>query len=367
MKNCLIKNYLWSKLSLDERKNILKRPAMSQQVEFKAKVREIVESVKNGGDAQIIEMTKNFDKVSLTTLEVSKTELSDSYSKIVPKVLACIESALVNIEAFHKLQIPIPIELEVLPGVKCMRRALPIDRVGLYVPGGTAPLVSTVLMLGVPANLAKCETKILCTPPGPDGSINPYILVTAQLVGIKRIFKIGGAQAISAMAYGSESVPKVDKIFGPGNNWVSEAKMLCASDAEGAACDMPAGPSEVMVLADSSSNSEFVAADLLSQAEHSVDAQVILVSDSAKLIEDVGKCVESQLEELPRKNIAEKALLGSLSILVENRTDFMDIVNSYAPIPMFSASIRSVSLSPMTKDFAISNSPDVRYFLTRPK
>ena len=234
-----------------------------------------------------------------------------------------MERAISQIERFHRATSPKRVDVEVSPGLRCSRVPVPIERVGLYIPGGTAPLPSTVLMLGVPARLAACPTRILCTPPQKDGSIDPHVIVAADLCGIDELFKLGGAQAIAAMAYGTASVPKVDKIFGPGNSWVTEAKAQVAGDPAGAAIDMPAGPSEVMVVADASARPEFVAADLLSQAEHGTDSQVILVSPSEPFLLAAIDAVESQLALLPRRDIASRSLANSRFILTADLEEAM--------------------------------------------
>ena len=274
---------LWKKTSPAERKRILCRPTQSGDPEFPQRVRRIIESVRRDKDSALMKFAEQFDKVRLSSLKATPQEMSKAYQQISSTTLNSLKEAIRRVSLFHEAQLPRPVELEISPGIRCERRFFPINRVGLYIPAGTAPLPSTVIMLGVPSRIAGCRTRILATPPRSDQSIDPSILVAADLLGIREIYKMGGAQAIAAMAYGTETVPKVDKIFGPGNSWVTEAKQQISQDPAGAACDMPAGPSEVMVIADSSANPAFVAADLLSQAEHGSDSQVILIATSGTL------------------------------------------------------------------------------------
>lgn len=292
-------------------------------------VRNIFNRVKKSGDNALRELTQQFDKVNVGSLEVSKDEFQKAEKSLSQDLKDAIKSAASNIEKFHSAQKKESVKIETTPGVTCWRQAVPIEKIGIYIPGGSAPLFSTVLMLGVPAKLAKCRKVILCSPPDKSGEINPAILFAAQLVGIERVYKVGGAQAVAAMAFGTESIERVYKIFGPGNQYVTKAKQLVTE--EGIAIDMPAGPSEVLIMADDSSNPAFVAADLLSQAEHGEDSQVILVVNDQNLVPAIQKEIESQLKDLPRRAIAEKALLHSRGIVMEDPREAVAFVNEYAP------------------------------------
>lgn len=308
---------------------LLKRPVIDA-LSLEQRVVPILQSVKNGGDAALKAMTQQFDGVELETILVSKAELSEAAPLVDQALKDAIEVARVNIEKFHKAQKEVSIsKIETTKGVTCWRESRPIEKVGLYIPGGTAPLFSTILMLVVPAKLAGCKEIVLCTPPNKEGKIHPAILYTANLLGVKKVAKVGGAQAIAALAYGTESVSKVYKIFGPGNQYVTAAKQLV--NKEGTAIDMPAGPSEVAVLADESANPKFVAADLLSQAEHGVDSQVILVSTSEDVVDKVTQEVINQLAELPRKEMAAKSLMNSRAFVVDSMDTAMEMMNAYAP------------------------------------
>jgi len=303
---------------------LLARPVQSTQ-QIETVVAPIMAQVRAGGDAALVELTNKFDKVDLTAdgLEVSADELDAAEAQLSDELKDAIRQAYRNIRVFHEAQKQPVQKIETMPGVTCWRKSVGIERVGLYVPGGTAPLFSTVLMLGVPAQLAGCREVVLCTP-----GHHPAILFAARLVGVTRVFRIGGAQAIAAMTYGTESVPQVDKIFGPGNQYVTAAKMLVAK--EGMAIDMPAGPSEVAIYADDTAVPSFVAADLLSQAEHGADSQVLLVSTSRKLVNSVNLTIGTQLNRLPRREVATKALANSKAILVETQQDAIDLLNQYA-------------------------------------
>lgn len=292
-------------------------------------VREVLQDIKSNGQAAVEKYSLRFDKVQIQNPRVSETEFAAAAQLVSPELKAAIQIAKKNIEVFHAAQKEQPKIIDTMPGVSCWRKSVAIETIGLYIPGGTAPLFSTILMLGIPARLAGCRRIILCTPPGLSGNIHPAILYTAQLIGIDTIFKTGGVQAIAAMAYGTELVPKVDKIFGPGNRYVTCAKQLISQ--EGIAIDLPAGPSEVAVLADDSCIPAFVAADLLSQAEHGEDSQVILVSPSEEVIRAVNEELQTQLELLPRKEIAAKALENSKAILVKNYAEALELLNAYAP------------------------------------
>jgi histidinol dehydrogenase len=289
----------------------------------------ILKEVKERGDNAIIEFTAKFDKVKLIDLAVTEGELSYAKHEVKEDLKKALKVAIDNISLFHKSQIHESASCQTAPGIRCWQKSLPIEKVGLYIPGGTAPLVSTVLMLAIPAKLAGCKEIVLCSPPGQDGKIHPAILYAADLLGITKIYKIGGAQAIAAMAYGTETVPKVYKIFGPGNQYVQAAKLQVS--LENIAIDMPAGPSEVAIMADDSAIPAFVASDLLSQAEHGIDSQVILISTSEILVNEVKKEIAFQLKKLPRKEIASKALENSKIILVKDDETMVEMINEYAP------------------------------------
>lgn len=308
--------------------DILKRPALNTESLFDT-VRGIINRVRAEGDAAVIEYEATFDKAILTSLAVTEAELEEGVALVSEELKAAISLAKKNIETFHASQRFVGHKVETMEGVICWQKAVGIEKVGLYIPGGTAPLFSTVLMLAVPAKIAGCKEIVLCTPPDKNGKIHPAILFAAQMAGVSKIFKAGGVQAIAAMAYGTESVPKVYKIFGPGNQYVTAAKQLVS--LRDVAIDMPAGPSEVEVLADDSANPVFVAADLLSQAEHGVDSQAVLITTSEKLQGDVMKEVERQLAELPRREIAEKSLANSKLILVKDMDEALELTNEYAP------------------------------------
>ncbi|WP_299708840.1 histidinol dehydrogenase [uncultured Pontibacter sp.] len=285
--------------------------------------------VQERGDAGLFELTQKYDGVQLDSLYTTAEEIVAAEAVLSEELKAAILQAYSNINLFHAQQAEQTKQVETMPGVTCWRKSVAIEKVGLYIPGGTAPLFSTLLMLGVPAKLAGCSEIILCTPPSKDGTIHPAILYTASLLGIARIAKVGGAQAIAAMAFGTESVPAVNKIFGPGNQYVTVAKQMLSKT--GVAIDLPAGPSEVLVIADDSANPAFVAADLLSQAEHGADSQVILLTTSAKFLTEVEKELEAQLDVLPRKEFATKALNNSLGILLSDVKEMLAFSNLYAP------------------------------------
>lgn len=307
---------------------ILKRPTMDFS-EIESVVSEILENVRKNGDEALKFYSKKFDKANLESFEVSKSEFEEAEYLISDDLKNAIQTAYKNIKKFHAAQAPKTEIIETMPGVKCWRKSVPIQKVGLYIPGGTAPLFSTVLMLGIPAQLAQCQEIILTSPPNSEGKIHPAILYASQLVGVTKIFKIGGAQAVAAMAFGTESVPQVYKIFGPGNQFVTTAKMLV--NKTGIPIDMPAGPSEVLVVADETSRSDFVAADLLSQAEHGADSQVILVAFEEEKVTEIQSEISKQLTVLPRKEIAEKALKNSVAVVVNSEKEARNIVNFYAP------------------------------------
>lgn len=307
---------------------ILQRPTYNSQLLYKS-VEPILEEVKQRGDDALKQFTLQYDQVAIDAFELSRAEMEASTSMLSVQLKQAIEMARRNIWKFHTSQMTESKEIQTSPGVYCWQKSVPIDKVGLYVPGGSAPLFSTVLMLGIPAQIAECKEVILCTPPDKSGNIHPAIVYAAKVAGIHRIFKVGGAQAIAAMAYGTETIPKVYKIFGPGNQYVTAAKQLVS--LQQVAIDLPAGPSEVEVLADHTAIPEFVAADLLSQAEHGVDSQSLLITVSESLIADVPIAIEQQLAALPRRDIAVKALENSKLILLHTLEEAVEMTNEYAP------------------------------------
>lgn len=311
-----------------EVRELITRPT-KDAADLSALVSQVLARIQREGDAAVLDYERQFDHVELTSLAVTEAEFQAAEALVGPELKSALELAHANIARFHEAQRYAGIELETAPGVRCWQRSVPIEKVGLYIPGGTAPLFSTVLMLATPARIAGCREIVLCTPPRPDGTVNPAILVAARIAGVSRVFKAGGVQAIGAMAYGTESVPKVYKIFGPGNQFVQCAKQLVS--LADVAIDLPAGPSEVEVIADATANPVFVAADLLSQAEHGVDSQVLLVTTSEQLLRDVQAEVELQLQVLPRKEIAAAALDHSRLVLVATMDEALAISNRYAP------------------------------------
>jgi len=321
----------WNTLNDAERSDALARPAQSRAEELRHGVERIIAEVRAKGDTALRELSARYDRCTLDAIEVSDAEFAAAEAKLAPELKAAIREAAARIEAFHTAAAPQPVGVNTAVGVRVERILRPISRVGLYVPAGSAPLPSTALMLGVPARIAGCREVVLCSPARADGSCDEAVLFTARLVGVHRVFKLGGAQAIAAMAYGTESVPRCDKLFGPGNAWVTEAKLQVSSDPNGAAIDMPAGPSEVLVVADAEANPVFVAADLLSQAEHGPDSQVVLVSPSAALLDKVAAEVDRQCAQLPRGAIAEQALAQSRLIEVQSLAQAVEVSNRYAP------------------------------------
>ena len=307
---------------------LLQRPSFDA-AELLPKVQSILDTVASEGDAALFRLSETFDQVQLKTIAIDPAMIQAAEALVAPALKTAIQSAKVNIEIFHQAQIKKEEKIETMPGVWCWRKAVGIEKVGIYIPGGTAPLFSTVLMLGVPAKLAGCKEVILCTPPRKDGTVDPAILYAAGLVGIEQIYTIGGAQAIAAMAYGTATVPKVFKIFGPGNQYVTAAKQLIQQ--QGVAIDMPAGPSEVCVYADETAVPAFVAADLLSQAEHVADSQVLLIASNNNIVEQVQLELAQQLAELPRADFATKALGHSKAIVIALREDAIQLINAYAP------------------------------------
>ena len=311
-----------------EWQKIVERPHLdvSQLNEIVASV---LADVRQRGDEAVKGYELKFDHVDLSSLEVTKSEIDEAEKLVSKDLKEAIQLAHANIKTFHESQRFRTKKVETMPGVTCWQKSVPIEKVGLYIPGGTAPLFSTVLMLATPAKIAGCKEIVLCTPPNREGKVNPAILMAAKIAGVSKIFKAGGVQAIGAMAYGTESIPKVYKIFGPGNQYVMAAKQQVSIHDVG--IDMPAGPSEVCVIADDTANAEFVAADLLSQAEHGADSQVFLITISNKFIDEVQKELDKQLEALPRKEIAQKALANSMLVLVSDMRDAIDLSNTYAP------------------------------------
>ncbi len=292
-------------------------------------VRTILNRVKSEGDRALLDYAIKYDRILISDIKVSQPESDESVSLVPESLKTAISLAKENIEKFHLTQLVQEQVVETVPGVKCWRKNVPVEKVGIYIPGGSAPLFSTVLMLAIPAKIAGCSQIVMCTPPGKDGKVNPLILYTARVAGVTEIFKTGGAQAIAAMAYGTQSIPRVYKIFGPGNQYVTKAKEIVQS--EGTAIDIPAGPSEVLVIADANANPVFVAADLLSQSEHGPDSQVVLVTDNPDIIEKVTGELEKQLQELPRKEIAGLALKNSFSVILDSLEECMEFSNLYAP------------------------------------
>ncbi|HET9446122.1 MAG TPA: histidinol dehydrogenase [Steroidobacteraceae bacterium] len=321
----------WTTLSAEQRRQALSRPAQQSSTEFQQRVREILSEVRARGDSALLEFTRRFDGVALKEIEVTTAEFAAGETALDSEKRQAIDRAIENVRRFHEAQVGVPLRVETSPGVVCERHFHPIDAVGLYVPAGVAPLPSTAIMLAVPARIAGCPTRIICTPPRPDGTADPAVLTIANLCGVRRVFKLGGAQAIAAMAYGTESVPKVDKIFGPGSSWVTAAKLQVANDPEGAALDLPAGPSEVLVIADSTARAEFVAADLLAQAEHSSDAQAILVTTSSALAEATVAQVEAQMQRLGRADTMRKSMEHARLFVVDTIDAAIEINNTYAP------------------------------------
>jgi histidinol dehydrogenase len=321
----------WSRLSAAERAALLKRPAQRDSAELERSVAAIIAAVRSRGDAALADYTQRLDGVLPATLEVDAAEFAAAEAALPAVARAAIERAIANVRRFHEAQRPPPLALDTAPGVRCERVEVPIEAVGLYVPAGSAPLPSAAIMTAVPAALAGCPTRVLCTPPRPHGGADPAVLVAARRCGVTRVFKVGGAQAIAAMAYGTATIPKVDKICGPGNAYVTAAKLMVARDPEGAALDLPAGPSEVLVIADHSARAAFVAADLLAQAEHDPAAQVILVTTSAVLAEAVAAEVLVRQAVLSRRAIIARAFESSRAIVVPDLETAFAVSNSYAP------------------------------------
>ncbi|MGS6582347.1 histidinol dehydrogenase [Vibrio diabolicus] len=322
-----MRTVVWQSLSEEQQDSILERPAIAEGANITAAVSEVIAKVRNEGDSALNELTEKFDRVKPESIRVSSQEIKAASERLSESMKNALEQAYANISKFHKAQKPQPIKVETQPGVLCEQVTRPIQKVGLYIPGGSAPLPSTVLMLGVPAKIAGCRKVVLCSPP----PIADEILYVAKLCGIDEVYNVGGGQAVAAMAYGTETVSKVDKIFGPGNAYVTEAKRQVSNDFRGAAIDMPAGPSEVLVIADETADPDFIAADLLSQAEHGPDSQVVLVTPSPIVADQVTDAVQRQLKALSRADIAQKALASSLIIISESITQAVSISNYYGP------------------------------------
>ena len=321
-----MKNIMYPRI--DQWSQILKRPTQTVK-EIETTVNEVFKDIKSNGDSAIRKYTEQFDKVSLSSFLITQDEIKTAVQCISNELKEAIQLAAGNIEKFHNAQKTEKVYQETMPGVVCWQEKRPIQKVGLYIPGGTAPLFSTVLMLAIPAKIAGCKEIVLCSPPNKEGRIANEILYAASLCGVTNIYKVGGIQAISGLTFGTETIPKVYKIFGPGNQFVTVAKQIATK--YGVAIDMPAGPSELLIMADDFANPSFVASDLLSQAEHGIDSQVILVSTSKKTIENVSKALKKQLEKLPRKEIAAQAIENSRSILVKNSEEALELINQYAP------------------------------------
>ena len=321
----------WSDLSSDARATLLQRPALKDHADINAEAANIIAAVRKFGDTALYDFATQFDGCTLDQLKISEEEIDAAEAALSLDAKAAINVAIANVRRFHQAQLPSDIDVEIGPGIRCERVSQPIDAVGLYVPAGSAPLPSTAIMLAVPAAIAECPQRILCTPPDKQGKVNAATLVAARRSGIMDIFKVGGAQAIAAMAYGTETIPKTDRIFGPGSARVTAAKTLVAGDPNGASIDFPAGPSEVLVIADACADPAFVAADLLSQAEHGEDSQVILLTDSRSLAEATVREVKRQLHSLPRQEIARRALKSGRVVLTGDIATAIEISNNYAP------------------------------------
>lgn len=321
----------WSLLSAQERRVALRRPAQQDTDALHGRVREIIRDVRTRGDAALLEYTRRFDGVALESVEVGTAEFAAAETALNAEQRHALDRAISNVRRFHEAQLGAPLRVETSPGVVCERQFRAIDAVGLYVPAGVAPLPSTAIMLAVPARIAGCPTRIICTPPRRDGSADPAVLTVANLCGVTRVLKVGGAQAVAAMAYGTHSVPKVDKIFGPGSAWVTAAKLLVANDPEGAALDLPAGPSEVLVVADETARAEFIAADLLAQAEHSVDAQAVFVTTSDALARATLMQIEEQMARLDREATLRQSISHARLFVVDTLDAAIELSNAYAP------------------------------------
>lgn len=321
----------WDSLDADKRRAVLQRPPQAREEKLIDGVARIIAQVRADGDSALRALTRRFDGCELADFAATPEEFAAAQARLDPALKGALEEARSRIEIFHRATAPQPLRVQTAPGVVCERILRPITRVGLYVPAGSAALPSTVLMLGVPAQIAQCPQVILCTPPDANGGCDPAVLCAAVLCGITRVLKLGGAQAIAALAFGTKSVPRCDKIFGPGNAWVTEAKRQVAQHVDGAAIDLPAGPSEVLIIADADADPDFVAADLLAQAEHGADSQVVLVADDQRLLESTRRSLYTQLAALPRADIAAAALAHGRLILASSIKQAVAISNEYAP------------------------------------
>jgi len=326
-----MKKHIWKNLDSAARARLLRRPGLEQNEQLQTDVAAILRNVREGGDQALSALTLELDGITLSDFLVNENEFVAAEEALTNRQYEAIEAAAANIRAFHQAQLSEPVIVETTPGVLCERVTRPIKNVGLYVPAGSAPLPSTALMLAIPAAIAGCDNYLMCTPPQQNGSAHPAVLVAAKICGVQRVFKLGGAQAIAAMAYGTATIPKVQKIFGPGNTWVTTAKAQVSQDPQGAACDMPAGPSEILVIADDNANPSFIASDLLSQAEHGPDSQVILIGTSASICDKTLTELETQQANLSRRDIVVQSLTNSAAIIVDNLDIAIDVANRYAP------------------------------------
>ena len=322
---------IWTELTADAQRRLLQRPAVRDNRAIEQEAGEIIARAREGGVDALLSLTRELDKASIDALQVTDEEIQEAAASLDPQAIDAIDQAVANVTRFHQAQLAEDVRVETQPGVVCERISKPIQAAGLYVPAGSAPLPSTAIMLAVPAKLANCPVRVICTPARPDGKADPAVVVAATRCGVTAIFKLGGAQAIAAMAYGIGEIPKVDKIYGPGNAWVTAAKRLVSADPEGAALDMPAGPSEVMVIADGGAGAEPVALDLLAQSEHGPDSQALLVTTDSQLAAQVAEMATRIGSELPRQEIILKALENASVILVDDLEQAMDVANLYAP------------------------------------
>lgn len=345
-----LQRHKWADLTTDEQSALLERPALELDSSIRCGVREILEQVRSRGDAALQEYTQQFDGVELASFEVTDAEYRQAEATLTAAQIAAIDIAISNVRRFHEQQLPVTVDVETMPGVRCQRISQAIDSIGLYVPAGSAPLPSTALMLAVPAAIAKCPERILCTPCQSDGFADAGVLVAASRAGISRIFKLGGAQAIAAMGYGTKSVPRVSKIFGPGNAWVTAAKTEIASEPGGAAIDMPAGPSELLVIADELADADFVASDLLSQAEHGADSQVILICLSDDAAVAIADAIVRQLPSLSRRSTVVKSLEYCRILVVRTLAEAVDVSNRYAPEHLIIHTINPRELLPSIRN-----------------
>ncbi len=336
----------WNAITDAQRIQVLQRPLIEQDQDLQKTVSRIIQGVRRHGDQSLLNLTEKLDGVKLDSLEVAAAQRQSAEQQLPPELMSSMQRAAARIRGFHAHALPQPFALDTAPGIRCETQYRPIRRVGLYVPAGSAPLPSTMLMLGIPAQLAGCHELIVCSPPDRQGQVDPAVLAAAELSGVSRVFAVGGAQAIAAMAYGTESVPKCDKLFGPGNRWVMQAKQQVSIDAQGAAIDMPAGPSEVMVITDGSVPADWIAADLLSQAEHGPDSQVMLITTAPQKLADIEQSLSRQLAQLPRSATADQALQNSMAIVVDNAQQALAVANQYAPEHLILATENARDLVP---------------------